>query len=50
MGVCQGIYCLRPIADLIHAETGVSRAEIAPMTARPPVRLVPLGLLADMDE
>ncbi|MGH2558066.1 MAG: (2Fe-2S)-binding protein [Thermomicrobiales bacterium] len=50
MGVCQGIYCVGPIADLIAAETGLSLGEIVPMTARPPVRLVPLGLLAEMEE
>ncbi|MGH2532001.1 MAG: (2Fe-2S)-binding protein [Thermomicrobiales bacterium] len=50
MGICQGVYCVGPIADLIAAETGLSPREIVPMTARPPVRLVSLGLLADMEE
>ena len=50
MGLCQGIFCTAPIAALIHASTGLPLAEIVPMTARPPVRLVPLGLLADMEE
>jgi bacterioferritin-associated ferredoxin len=50
MGICQGAYCVGPIADLIVAETGLSPSEIVPMTARPPVRLVPLGLLAEMEE
>lgn len=50
MGLCQGIFCVRPIAELIHAVTGVPLAAIVPMTARPPVRPVPLGLLAEADE
>lgn len=50
MGICQGIYCVRPIADLLHRLTGAPREEIAPMTARPPVRLLPLGLLAEKEE
>jgi len=48
--VRAGIFCVRPIAALIEAETGIPLAEIVPMTARPPVRLVPLGQLADMEE
>ena len=50
MGVCQGIFCVPPIAQLIHTHAGIPLAEIVPMTARPPVRLVPLGRLADMEE
>lgn len=50
MGICQGIFCVRPVAELIHAATGIPPAEIVPMTARPPVRLVSLGQLADMEE
>lgn len=50
MGICQGIYCVRPIADLLQRLTGAPREEIAPMTARPPVRLLPLGLLAETEE
>ena len=50
MGICQGIFCVQPIALLLHARTGIPLAEIVPMTARPPVRLVPLGRLADMEE
>ena len=50
MGICQGIYCVRPIADLLHQLTGAPREGIVPMTARPPVRLLPLGLLAEMEE
>jgi NAD(P)H-nitrite reductase large subunit len=50
MGICQGIYCVSPIANLIAAETSLDLGEIVPMTARPPVRLVPLGMLAAMEE
>lgn len=50
MGVCQGAYCVRPMAELIEHATGAPVSQIAPMTARPPVRLVPLGLLAAMEE
>ena len=46
MGACQGIYCLGPIAALLAAGTGVDVAGLAPMTARPPARLVTLAALA----
>lgn len=47
MGLCQGIFCVPIVAALLHAETGRPLAAIAPMTARPPVRPLPLGALAD---
>ena len=50
MGVCQGIFCVQPMARLLHEHAGIPLADIVPMTARPPVRLVPLGRLADMEE
>ena len=46
MGLCQGIYCAPELADVLAARTGVDAAGIMPMTARPPVRPLPLGLLA----
>ncbi len=46
MGLCQGIYCAPELADLLATRTGVGAAAIIPMTARPPVRPLPLGLLA----
>jgi NAD(P)H-nitrite reductase large subunit len=46
MGLCQGIYCVPQIAALIAAETGQPPVQIVPMTARPPVRLVSLAMLA----
>lgn len=50
MGICQGIFCTRPMAEMLHAETGIPLDQISPMTARPPVRLVPLGHLTDGEE
>ena len=50
MGPCQGIFCVQPIAELLHRHAGLPLDAIAPMTARPPVRPVPLGLLAELDE
>ncbi len=49
MGVCQGIYCLRTVAEMIRSETGVHPSTLAPMTARPPARLISLGSLANID-
>ena len=46
MGLCQGIYCAPELADVLAARTGLGAAAIVPMTARPPVRPLPLGLLA----
>ena len=46
MGLCQGIYCAPELADVLAARTGMGAAAIVPMTARPPVRPLPLGLLA----
>jgi bacterioferritin-associated ferredoxin len=50
MGMCQGIFCVRPIAELLRREAGLPAAAIEPMTARPPVRPVPLGLLTAKEE
>ena len=49
MGLCQGIFCVPTIAALVHAATGIPLGEIAPMTARPPVRPIPLEYLADAE-
>lgn len=49
MGICQGIFCTRSIAEMIH-ETGIPLEAIEPMTARPPARLMPVGELAGLDE
>ena len=50
MGVCQGIFCTRTIAAMIHADTGEPLKNIVPMTARPPARLIPLAQLAEPEE
>jgi bacterioferritin-associated ferredoxin len=50
MGVCQGVYCVRPVAELLCELTGEPLSAIVPMTARPPVRPVPLGLLAALED
>ena len=50
MGLCQGIYCVRPIAALLERQAGLPLDRLAPMTARPPVRPISLNLLADMEE
>jgi NAD(P)H-nitrite reductase large subunit len=46
MGVCQGVYCVSAIAHLLSTLTGTRIGEIAPMTARPPVRPVPIDSIA----
>jgi len=50
MGACQGIYCVAPMIELLQRRTGLDRTTIAPMTARPPVRAIEIGLLADHGE
>lgn len=50
MGICQGIFCTRTIAEMIHRQADVALEELEPMTARPPARLMPVGELADTDE
>jgi thioredoxin reductase/bacterioferritin-associated ferredoxin len=46
MGACGGRVCEDSAAALIADATGLSRAEIGQATARPPLRPVPLGVLA----
>lgn len=46
MGICQGVYCLDLVAATLAEQLGCARAEITPMTSRPPVRLLTLGALA----
>ena len=48
MGACQGIFCIPAIAVMVAEATGTAIAAVAPMTARPPVRPIPLGALADL--
>jgi NAD(P)H-nitrite reductase large subunit len=49
MGMCQGRWCAHTIAAIVAAETGQPLAALAPMTARPPVQPVTLGVLADRE-
>jgi NAD(P)H-nitrite reductase large subunit len=49
MGVCQGIFCLRSVALMLQGEAGVDPDSLAPMTARPPARLVTLGSLSALN-
>ncbi|HET7095342.1 MAG TPA: (2Fe-2S)-binding protein [Thermomicrobiales bacterium] len=42
MGLCQGIYCMPQIAALLAKRLGDPLVEIGPMTARAPVRPLPL--------
>ncbi|WP_426955650.1 FAD-dependent oxidoreductase [Muricoccus radiodurans] len=46
MGPCGGRHCAEPVAMLIAARTGRSPAEIGQSTGRPPLRPVPLDVLA----
>jgi NAD(P)H-nitrite reductase large subunit len=50
MGICQGIYCTRAIADLIHDQAGIAYDAIEPMTARPPARVLSVDRLAGLDD
>jgi NAD(P)H-nitrite reductase large subunit len=45
MGICQGIYCVGEIANRLIA-AGLEPESIEPMTARPPTRLIPVGIAA----
>jgi NADPH-dependent 2,4-dienoyl-CoA reductase/sulfur reductase-like enzyme len=47
MGPCQGRFCQLTVAAMTAAATGRSVAELGPFTARPPVKPLPLGRLAD---
>lgn len=49
MGICQGIFCTRAIAHLIHQHAGVPLEELEPMTARPPARLLSVDQLVQLD-
>ena len=44
MGLCQGIYCVPQMAAMLR-DAGQPLETIAPMTARPPARLITLGEL-----
>lgn len=46
MGACQGIFCIPAVSAMVAEGTGMPIQELAPMTARPPVRPIPLEALA----
>src|SRR4051795_2332594 len=46
MGACQGIFCVPVITAMVARATGVPIDRVAPMTSRPPVRPLPLEVLA----
>jgi NAD(P)H-nitrite reductase large subunit len=50
MGACQGIFCVPVVAAMVAQATGTTVDRVAPMTTRPPVRAIPLEVLADLDE
>ncbi|HLI50244.1 MAG TPA: NAD(P)/FAD-dependent oxidoreductase, partial [Thermomicrobiaceae bacterium] len=50
MGLCQGIFCLGTVAQMIHQHAGVPYEQLEPMTSRPPARAIPLEALAAMSE
>jgi len=47
MGLCQGRNCQRQVAAVVARRAGLAVSQMEVMTARPPVRPVPLGALAD---
>ncbi|WP_084604759.1 (2Fe-2S)-binding protein [Desulfonatronum thioautotrophicum] len=51
MGLCQGQTCGRLVTSLVAGATGLGPDQVEPLTARPPVRPVPMAVLArDRDE
>lgn len=48
MGACQGVFCVPVIAALVARAIDAPIETVAPMTARPPVRAIPLEALADL--
>jgi thioredoxin reductase len=49
MGICQGRACQRQTAVILARAVGVTPAELDPPTARPPVRPVLLGAIAERE-
>ena len=47
MGLCQGKTCGCLVMDILARETGQARSQVRPDTSRPPVRPVPIELLAN---
>ena len=49
-GLCQGAYCVSVITAMLAEATGQPIESKAPMTARPPVRLMTLEELASLGD
>lgn len=49
MGMCQGRWCAHAVAAFVAARTGQPVSSLTPMTARPPVCPISLGVLADSE-
>jgi len=47
MGLCQGHNCSQQVSAIFAQETGRPLLELPPLSPRPPVRPVPVGLIAD---
>jgi NADPH-dependent 2,4-dienoyl-CoA reductase/sulfur reductase-like enzyme len=47
MGLCQGHNCSQQVSAIFAHETGRRLVELLPLSPRPPVRPVPVGLIAD---
>jgi hypothetical protein len=47
MGLCQGKTCSQLVMGILARETGQARPEVEPDTTRPPVRAVPVRVLAN---
>jgi hypothetical protein len=48
MGLCQGRLCEAGLAALFLHRTGRSAESLAPLSVRPPVRPVPIDVLAGL--
>jgi NADPH-dependent 2,4-dienoyl-CoA reductase/sulfur reductase-like enzyme len=49
MGYCQGRMCAPGLVDLLREHCGVEAVEVGEMTPRPPIRPVPMSLLATIE-
>ena len=47
MGLCQGKTCGRVVMDILARETNRAPHEVTPDTIRPPIRAVPIKVLAN---
>lgn len=48
MGICQGVYCLPEMAELLADANACAVDELSPMTSRPPARLITLRELTEL--